>query len=369
MTWALCKHADVVAAARDPETYSSRVSRHLNVPNGIDGEEHRRYRDLIDRYFTPERVARLEPCFRELAAELVESLPAGQSLNAVSEIGSRFSVRAQCAWLGWPADLEDTLLEWMDDNRDATRSGDRDRTAAVAEQFDRIIRSLIEVRRNHEAEPIVDVTSELLSARFDGRALSDAEVVSILRNWTAGDLGSIAACIGVIVHYLAVNPGLQCRWRHAQPTRAELEAGIDEILRIDDPFICNRRVTTREVEIEGRPIPAGERVLLNWAAANRDPEVVGDPDAFCPVENAPHNLVYGIGPHHCPGRGLATLQLRILVEELLAATRSVEPAPDQTPVRELPPYGGYRSVPIVIASEADPRPSSMTAGAFHAREK
>jgi len=347
--WTLFRHDDVARAALDPATFSSRVSRHLNVPNGMDGGEHTRFRAIVDRHLAPAVVARLEPRFRRIAANLVRSLPRDRTVEVVSELGARYAVRAQSDWLGWPAGLEGALLRWMDDNHAATRSRELTRTAAVAERFDGIVRSLIEARRRAGDEAPDDVTTELLGEQVDGRPLTDEEIISILRNWTAGDLGSIAACIGVVVRRLAVDPALQDRLRSLRPDSAALEPEIDEMLRIDDPFVSNRRVATTDVEVGGRRIRAGERVALNWTAANRDPEVMGDPDAYRPAENAPHNLVYGIGPHVCPGRGLATLELRVAIEELLAATSAIDPAPDSDPTRETPPRGGFRTVPVLLA--------------------
>lgn len=346
----LRRHADVVGAALDPVTFSSRVSRHLNVPNGFDGAEHARFRALIDRYLAAEVVTGLEPRFRTLAADLVRSLPRDRAVEAVSEIGARYAVRAQSDWLGWPAALEETLLRWMDDNREATRSRQRSRTTAVAERFDGIVGALIAARRSAGDDAPDDVTTSLLGERLDGVPLSDEEIVSILRNWTAGDLGSIAACIGVVVHRLAADADLQGRFRAAGRDAAWLEPEIDEILRSDDPFISNRRRATADVEIGGRAVRAGEQVMLDWAAANRDPRVVGDPDAHRPAENAPHNVVFGVGPHACPGRGLATVELRVAIEELLAATGAIELAPGPAPTRETKPYGGYRTVPILLGA-------------------
>ena len=346
----LGRHADVVKAALDPATFSSRVSRHLNVPNGFDGAEHARFRVLIDRYLTAEVVAGLEPRFRALAADLVRSLPRDRAIESVSEIGARYAVRAQSGWLGWPMALEETLLKWMDDNREATRSRQRRRTAAVAERFDGIVRALIAARREAGDDAPDDVTTSLLGERLEGAPLIDEEIVSILRNWTAGDLGSIAACVGVVVHRLAVDAELQDRFRRAGRDAVGLEPEIDEILRRDDPFISNRRRTTTDVEIGGRTVRAGERVLLDWAAANRDSRAFGDPDAHRPAENAPHNLVFGVGPHACPGRGLATLELRVAIEELLAATSVIELVPGSAPIRETAPYGGYRTVPILLGA-------------------
>lgn len=349
----LSRHADVIRAALDPAGFSSRCSRHLSVPNGMDGDEHARFRALVERYLAPGPVAALEPRFRRLAAELVRSLPGDRPVEAVGEIGARFAVRAQSAWLGWPAELETTLLRWVEDNREATRSRQPDRTAAVAERFDRIVRSLIEARRAAGRDADADVTTQLLGEQIDGRPPADEEIVSILRNWTAGDLWSIAACTGIVIHHLATHPERQRRWRTTPPSRRRLEAEIDEVLRIDDPFTFSRRRASRDIEIGGRPVRAGEQVALDWAAANRDPMVMGDPDAFRPTDNAPHNLVYGIGPHACPGRGLATLELRVVTEELLTAAGAIELAPGAPPVREPPPFGGYRAVPVLLATGPD----------------
>jgi cytochrome P450 len=342
--WTLFAHRDVTAAALDPRTYSNSVSRHLQVPNGLDGEEHAALRAVVDRYFTPERMRAAEPAIRQVAAALVAQLDLPGRIDAV-EVGSRFAVRAQSVWLGWPADLEDELLQWMADNRAATRSRDRARTAEVARRFDAIIRSLTDVRRRAGDDAPADVTSDLVRERVDGRALTDEEIVSILRNWTGGDLGSMALCAGVVLTYLADHPALQARLRAGVPDE-ELDAVLDEILRIDDPFVSNRRVTTAPVTVGGRHIPAGDTVVLNWTSANRDPEAFGDPDAFDPDANAPRNLVYGIGTHVCPGRPLATLELRVLTRAILSATTAVEPDPDRPREREVPPLGGFAVAPL-----------------------
>jgi cytochrome P450 len=257
-------------------------------------------------------------------------------------------VRAQSVWLGWPTDLEDTLLGWMAENHVATRSKILARTAAVAARFEDIVRSLTEPRRIAGDDAPDEVTTELLHDTVDGRPLTDEEIISILRNWVAGDLGSIAVCLGVLLYYLATNHDLQHVLRDTCTDTRGLDMAINEILRIDDPFVSNRRVTTTDVEVGERTIPAGQQVVLNWTAANRDPQVVSDSDTYRPAENARHNLVYGTGPHACPGRELATLELRVAVRELLAATSRIEPASDAAPVRETPPVGGYRTVPVVL---------------------
>jgi cytochrome P450 len=345
--WVALRHAEVVAVATDPATYSSAVSARRAIPNSLDGAEHAAYRAVVDRFLTPERVAREEPQCRDHAAAIVDALPRDTTVRTIGQIGVPYAVRSQSTWLGWPAKLEDGLVSWMQDNHAATRSGDRSRTAEVADRFDQMIHALLDARRGR---PATDVTGELLGESVDGRPLTDEEVVSILRNWTAGDLGSLATSVGVIVHFLATHPDVQREVRGLVESgdRDAVEAAVEEILRIDDPFVANRRVTTREVELGGETIPAGGRVLVNWTAANRDPLVFGDPDAYDPVGHAAANLVFGIGPHVCPGRDLTLMELRVVTEELLARTAWIEPAPDRPAVRETPPVGGWARVPVVL---------------------
>lgn len=346
--WVLLGHAEVVEAARDDVRFSSAVSRHLQVPNGIDGAAHTAYREALDGFLTAEALAPFHDVFRTIATTLVADLPRQTAVDAVSDIGVRFAVRAQCVWLGWPAELEGRLVDWVAENHAATRSGDREWTRRVAGSFDDIIQTVLAPRRGTAVNASEDVTARLMRTEVDGRPLADAEIVSVLRNWTGGDLGSIAQCVGVLLHALATRPELQQRLR-ARPDDPNFDAVIDEILRIDNPFVSNRRVTTCPLEIGGVELPEGARVKLNWTSANRDEAVFGDPDAFDPQRNARHNLVYGIGRHACPGRLLATLELRIALQALLAGTNSIRLDPSRPPERAVAPVGGWAHVPLLLA--------------------
>lgn len=372
--WVLLRHADVVAAALDDKRFSSQVSRFLQVPNGLYGAEHEHFRALIDGYLSKEALLPYVSIFDKVATELMSELPKGKMLNAVDDIGAVFAVRAQCAWLGWPTELEPRLLQWMCDNHSATRSKDDVKMAQVAQDFDDIIRSVLQPYRNTDevagmfkastaetktAENNIainnvtknsldmnSVTAQLCRERIDGRELSEAELVSILRNWTGGDLGSIALCVGVIIAHIVKHPEQVSVW--LQATDSELEAIIDEILRIDDPFVSNRRITTCPVSIGAHKLPKGARVQLNWTSANRDEAVFGDND-FDPQKHGAANVVYGIGKHVCPGHLLATWQLRIATQALLTHFKDIQLAAGFSLQREQPPLGGYRHVPVVLA--------------------
>ena len=334
-------HADVSRALLDPMTFSSAVSAHLAVPSGIDPPEHTDYRRIIDKYFSPERMAAVEPKLRAIAAEMFAGLPEHGVVEFMSKIAEGFALRAQCAFLGWPMDLHEPLQDWTRRNRAATRARDRAAMAAVAAEFDQHIREVLAARR-----PSIetDVASQLLRERIRGRHLTHEEIVSILRNWTVGELATISACIGILAHFVATVGPLQSQLR-ANP--AQLPTAIDEILRIHAPLLSSRRITTAPVEIGDCMLAAGERINLDWASANRDENVFESPLTFRLDRDPGLNLLYGAGIHVCPGAPLARLELRVLMEELLARFE-LAPAALRQPIEALYPASGFASCPLQV---------------------
>src|SRR5690606_29939851 len=154
----------------------------------------------------------VEPVLEAVAQDLVEELADGAVFDAVQHLGSRYAVRATCEWLGWPSSVEDALLEGRARHDEATRSGDDTRTAAVADEFDRFITRMVEAGPPAQGPRVTD---EVAAATVDDAVVGHDEVVSILRNWTAGDLSSVALCVGVVLQTLADRPEIQveCRRR------------------------------------------------------------------------------------------------------------------------------------------------------------
>lgn len=335
------RHADVMHALLDHATFSNAVSSHVSVPNGMDPPEHAGYRRIIDPYFSAERMAALEPACRDVAVELIQSLP--QEAEIMSALAEPFALRAQCAFLDWPVELQAPLREWVRKNHEATRTRDRAAMIAVAAEFDGHIRQILASRRPGGLTGS-DIASRLLREQVRGRQLLEEEIVSILRNWTVGELATIAACVGILARYLAGNQSLQSRLREAPEL---LPAAIDEILRIDPPLIASRRITTKPVHIGGCPLELGERVTLMWASANRDEAVFGVPDELRLDRNPALNLLYGAGVHVCPGAPLARMELRVLMEELLSRTSRISTSPIEA-VRAVYPAAGFASVHLRI---------------------
>lgn len=339
--WSLFRHEDVVRVLGDHATFSSVVSSHLSVPSGMDPPEHTAYRRLIERHFDPARVEAFEQPCRAISAGLVSRLERDAEIDLVTQLAQLFAVEVQCAFLGWPARLHEPLLLWVRKNHKATLARDTAAMAAIANEFDGYISELMEERTNAGAAAPDDITTGLLREKVGDRLLNHEEIVSILRNWTVGELGTITACVGILGHYLAENPDIQ---RELRENPHLLPAAIDEILRLHAPLISNRRVTTRPVEIGGRSIGAGQRITLMWASANRDEAVFGDPDELRLDRDPAQNLLYGQGIHVCPGADLSRLELRVVIEELLKATRHIALVAGRPPEIAVYPASGFSSL-------------------------
>lgn len=343
--WSLFRHEDIVRVLNDPDTFSNAVSMHPAVPNGMDPPEHTEYRRIIEPYFRPDRMDAFEPQCREITAGLVQLLLGRDEVEIIGEFTHRFAVRVQCAFLGWPADLHEPMRLWTQRNDKSRLAEDRTVTTKIAQEFEGYVVALLRARRVAGAQASDDVTTRLLREQAWARPLRDEEIVSILRNWTVGEVGTISAAVGILVHHISEHADLQERLR-AQPSL--LPDAIEEILRIHGPLVANRRVTTRPVEVGGRLIGAGERISLNWISANRDGRAFDDPEAFRLGRDPAANLLYGAGIHVCPGAPLARMELRVAMEELLRRTTRIDPNPDRPPTGAMYPASGFGTLSLRI---------------------
>lgn len=343
--WSLFRHADAMRVLHDHDTFSSAVSSHASVPNGMDPPAHTEYRRIVDAYFTPACIAAFTPVCREIAARLAGALQKGADVELMENFAQPFAFEMQSAFLGWPQTLHEPLRRWIKKNHRATLERDRAAMSAIAFEFDGYIADMLAARRKAGTNAPDDITTRLLNEKVGGRALNDDEIVSILRNWTVGELGTMASCVGILAHYLACKPDVQQQLR-AQPSL--LPAAIDEILRIQAPLIANRRITTKSVDIGDSELAPGERISIVWASVNRDEAVFGDPDEFRLDRDPELNLLYGAGIHVCPGAPLARLELRSIMEELLRHTDNIALVPGKQPVRAVYPAGGFSALPLRI---------------------
>ncbi len=344
MGWSLLRHQEIVAVLADPETYSS-ATEFRAVPNGLDPPEHDRYRRVLEPYFRPEAMAALEPRCRRIAVGLMPALLADDGAEFIAEFAQPFSLKALCTFLGWPAAIWDDLRRWTRRNQEAAFSQNGQEGAALADEYAGFVTEALRVRRDAGAALAIDVTAGLMGTTVDGTALSDQDIVAVLRNWTAGH-ATVVAALGNLVFSLAEQPDMQQRLR-CQP--ALLPAAIDEMLRVDGPLVANVRTTTREVAIGGQKIDAGAKLSLNWIAANRDGRQFDEPDAVRLDRDPSANLLFGGGIHECQGAPLARLEMRVALEVLLAGTNAIALDTTTPPSRDAYPSNGFRTLPVRLS--------------------
>lgn len=331
------RHAEVLAVVRDHARFSSVVSTHVAVPNGMDPPQHTVYRKLIDPYFAPARVAAMRPVYENVAAALLrqaQQLHAGVAFDFIAACALPYAARTQCAFLGWPEALEPELAAWIAQHHRASLAQDRASLGALGLQFEALIDRMLEVRDASGDAAVHDATQALMHEEVDGKPLERSAIASILRNWTVGEIGTIAASVGIMADWLARHPALQQRLRDEPELQAE---AVEEMLRLHGPLVVNRRVTRCPVHVGGHALEAGERVTVHWTAANRDPRVFEAPEEFRFGRDQSQNLLYGAGIHVCPGAPMARVQLTVWLRALLQATHGFTPASATQP----PEYACY----------------------------
>jgi len=341
--WSLFRYADVRRVLEDHERFSNVVSRHRSVPNGMDPPEHTVFRRLLDPLLDERRVEDFAPACRTVAEDLAARLAGADGEHEfVGEFAVGYSLACLCRFVGSPESLAASIADWAERNRAATLAGDREALAAIAAEFRDVVARLLESRSHDAAEGGEDVISILLASEIEGRPIGRDDIASILRNWTVGELGSLAAALGLIVYRLAGDESLQQALRS---DAALIPAAIEEILRAEGPLVCNRRVVKEDVRIGDHHIRAGERVSLMWISANRDEAQFERADEIDLERDNSQSLLYGAGLHRCPGASLARMEMRTAIETLLDRTHSIRLG-RRPPLRMVYPANGFRRLDI-----------------------
>ncbi|WP_280505126.1 cytochrome P450 [Nocardia farcinica] len=325
--WVLTRHADVVAAARDTATFSSRdgltveygelerIGLTANPPLVMqDPPQHTEFRTLVARGFTPRRVESLEPMVRAYVRERLDRL--GGAGDIVEVLFKPLPSMVVAHYLGVPEQDRERFDGWTDAVVAAGTGTTTERARAASTEMVGYFAELIRRRR---AEPGDDTVSLLVQA---GLGATDEDVTGLVQllayTWTmvAGGNDTTTGLLGGAVQLLHANPA-QRDALAAEP--GLIRPAIEEFARLTSPVQGLARTTTRAVEIAGVTIPAGRKVLLVYASANRDERVFGPDAADLDVTRDPqHLLTFGHGPHHCLGAAAARMQARVAMAELLA---------------------------------------------------
>jgi cytochrome P450 len=346
--WMLSRAADVDAALLDWRTFSSARGTLVDTditlipPNifNMDPPRHDELRALLARVLTPARVAALEPAVREYAARLARELGEKGRFDAAREYAQLIPTITMCELMDLPRSERERFLAW---NLATLAGADFTSPAALAAygEMESYWRSLVAERRKR---PGADLISQILHAEVRGAALSDAEIAgfcSLLHDAAQNTtMNMIANAVIELARApaqrraLAANPGL---W----PT------ALDELLRFVSPVQGLARTTTRDVEIGGATIPAGEQVLLLYGSANHDETVFENAEVLDFTRTSKFHWAFGHGIHTCLGASAARLEVRVALQALLAALRDWDVEERGIARNQLVPTRGVARAPVV----------------------
>jgi len=321
----LSRFADVFAAANETETFSSaegltyeedEIAALGLAPTIVmmDRPQHTTFRRLVNQMFTPRWVAGLEPAVRSFVAERVRRIAEAGEADFVEEIAAPLPGLVVATYLGVPESDRVRFSGWSSAIVQANAGGSvvRDAAEAVGELY-AYFTDLTERRR---AEPGEDMLSVLVAAEIDGRPVTVEEILGFCFVMVAGGNDTAAGLLGGSAALLTAFP---VERRRLVDDPGLIAPGVEELLRMTSPVQGLSRTTTRDVEVAGTAIPAGHKVHLLYASANRDPREFGpDADVLDLGRRAKRMLTFSSGPHHCLGAAAARLQGRVVVEELLA---------------------------------------------------
>lgn len=328
--YALTRHADVAAAFKDFETYSSAYGVDLGMVRtgqpvpakmiiSLDPPEHRRMRSLVNKVFTPRAVAALEPMVTQQIERFLNAANSGE-FDVVQDFSALFPVEVITGMLGVPADDRQNVRLWIDEllHREPGQIAMSEAGVQAMADSWAMYYELIQQRR---AEPQDDMISALIGAeveRDDGAKtrLKGSEIAGFATLLGGAGAETVTKLIGSAATVFARHPA---EWQKLLDDRSKIPAAVEELLRYEAPSQYNVRRSTKPVQLHGVTIPAGKPVFLVGGSANRDPDAWTDPDTFDIDRDRAEaqNLSFGYGIHSCLGAALARMECVTALEKMV----------------------------------------------------
>ena len=330
--WGVARYDDLMEVSRQPELFcsggSSRPERDSWIPSmiNLDDPLHKRRRNLVNRGFTPRRVADHEPMLRRLTNELLDAVSARGECDFVRDVARWIPMVVIGDMLGVAPEDRETLLRWSDELLGggelaviADEAKRRERQGATAQEYWVYARRALAERRR---DPRDDLLSILAHAELDGDRLADEEILQeSLLILIGGDETTRHVMTGGLLA-LIQNPD-EMRKLVRDPRR--IPGAVEEMLRWVSPIQNMNRTVVRDTTLRGQRLREGDRVLLLYPSANRDALAFPEPDRFDALREPNRHVAFGgFGTHHCLGASLARLELRVLFEELLRRFPEIE---------------------------------------------
>ncbi len=345
--WALTKHEDIVRVSKDPLTFSSAVGGHLMsmgdpevvdptavaaiVGNmiGMDPPDHQIYRKMVAPSFTPKAIKALEVDMRAKIRELLENVEDKGEFNFVTEISEQLPLWVLCEMMGIPESERPKIRDLVNNLTDASIQQDPNNSFQIWVNYMELFkmgRDMIEERRQN---PTDDLMSVVANTKIEGGELPPELLDGFfLLMVIAGNETTRNTLTGGLMA-LTENPEER---EKLLKDPSLISNATDEMLRWVTSVIYFRRTATKDTNIRGQDIKAGDKVVMWYGSANRDEDVFTDGDLFkVDRVNAKKHLAFGAGEHLCLGNRLGHMQIRILFEELLSRYPNIHSTSD--PVR------------------------------------
>lgn len=354
----ITRNEDIVRVDRDAETFAADRG-YVNIwkVNPIDpqfggspamlsqdGADHRRHRTVISRGFTPKVVRKLEEKFRAYATTVVDNALEKGTFDFVTEVAHTMPMEALGDVLGVPPADRAQFFAWVDKFAAPFDTRITPSFEMVMEAIGGLMVYATDLAEQKSRCPMDDVVSKIVTASKD-ETLSEEEMMGNVVLLASGAAESTRSALSHGMHELMRNPE-QMAWLRDRADDVPATA-IQEICRISTPFLHFVRTATTDVEMHGTVIREGERVAMLLGAGNFDPEVIPDPDTFDLSRDPNMHVAFGRGSHTCLGKHVATLEMKILFEELLQRTKDIRPAGDIAYVRDVFTRGVY-SLPVTV---------------------
>lgn len=347
--YAVARYREVRAVLEHPTTFCSGDGVGLNdfINRGgrgttlmSDGEEHRRQRDVIGRPLTPRALAELRPEAQAIADHLVDVLVERTTFDAVRDLAEVLPATWVPDLLGWPSDGRVRLLEWANAAFDGLGPLNERGMAAA----DGLLEMSAFAERLAQGDlPAGSMAEGILQAAARGE-IDAARCPMAIIDYLAPSLDTTISAIGNAIWLFANHPE---QWQLLRQQPQRVKQAFNEALRVESPISCFTRLARDVASIDGVEVPAGARVLVSFASANRDERRWQRPDEFDITRDSAGHVAFGHGEHACVGMGLARLEGAAVLSALVERIAYIEPA--GTPERKLNNLiRSFRSVPVRV---------------------
>jgi len=351
--WVVTRHADVLRVAQDWQTFSSAhgvsipytPSAVAAIPEHIDPPLQKTYRHVINAYFTPKAVARYESATRDLITRLIDEFIEDGQCDFMTQFARPFP---GLAFFDMVLDAPSDDIEALNEaTMRAANPASTDRAGAWA-TLNTWIAAFVEDRRVKARRD--DVVDAILHADIDGRPITETEIIGMIQLLILGGLDTTAGALGQFMLRFIAEPEIPALLRRSPDA---IPQAIEELLRLEGPFIAIARTAMSDTEIGGQPIAAGDRVLIYWASANRDEAEFSCPHEFDPERERNRHLAFGAGPHRCAGSNLARMNLRLAVEQVTQRLDGVRLADGAEPIEF---HSVLNRAPLAVPITFEPGP-------------